>query len=206
MNLLKVIRKFRDKDSKAFQILYEMFYDDVYRTAFLITRDHPLAEDATQEAFMKAFEKITTLNEPKKFSSWVKSIAARSAIDIMRSRKRLSVIDDVSDYKSEDFIFENPRFLPEEEVLEREFKKQLQQAIYSLNPIHRQIIVMRYYLDLNNQEIAGILDLPLGTVKSRLHRALKNLMVVVKNLEEFGPGYGINGEEPCNEKRDRKLN
>lgn len=204
MNIFKIVEQSKDKDNKAFQILFEMFYPDVYKTAFIITHSNSLAEDAAQEAFIKAFEKLHTLKEADKFGSWVKAIAARSAVDIIRSRKNLTLVEDLPESYNEEFIFDNWS-LPEKKLLQGELKKQLLQAIYSLNAIHRQVIVMRYYLEFSISEIAKALALPVGTVKSRLHRGLKNLWVIINEQEDFSQ-KNSGKEVPCNEATNRTSN
>jgi RNA polymerase sigma-70 factor (ECF subfamily) len=185
MDLLKLVNKSKYKDNKAFQVLFELFYDEVYRIAYLITQSRTMSEDAVQEAFLKAFERLDTLKEPKKFVSWIKSITARCAIDILRQQKCLTVLDEFADYPNGDYI--SPAVLPqpETEAERRELKAKLREAIYSLNPIHRQVVVLKYYLGFDTREIARTLDLPPGTVKSRLHRALKILNLKISSDKNF---------------------
>lgn len=180
MKLSNMVEQSKSKDNRAFQVLFELFYEDVYRTSYFITRDASLAEDATQEAFCKAFQKLDTLRESKKFGPWVKSIAARSAIDIMRQRQCFTLVEDITEFSQDCCLNDVPKFLPENEVLRHELQFRMKEAIYALNPIHRQVIVMRYYLNLNTREIADTLNLPIGTVKSRLYRALKQLEISLK--------------------------
>ncbi|HHV19866.1 MAG TPA: RNA polymerase sigma factor [Thermoanaerobacterales bacterium] len=177
MKLFNMVERSKNKDSKAFQVLFELFYEDVYKTSYFITRDPSLAEDATQEAFCKAFQKLDTLKESKKFGAWVKSIAARSAVDIIRRRQHFTMVEDIAGFSPDDYLYNMAQTLPENEVVKRELQSRIKQSIYSLNPIHRQVIVMKYYLSLNTREIADTLNLPIGTVKSRLYRALKQLEI-----------------------------
>jgi RNA polymerase sigma-70 factor (ECF subfamily) len=185
MKLFSMVERSRNQDSKAFQVLFELFYEDVYRTSYFITRDPSLAEDATQEAFCKAFQKLDTLRESKKFGPWVKSIAARSAVDILRQRQHLTVVEDITGFSQDDYINNIPQLLPENEVVKHELQAQIKEAIYALSPIHRQVIVMKYYLSLNTREIADTLNLPIGTVKSRLDRALRQLEISLQSENNY---------------------
>ncbi|HHY70281.1 MAG TPA: sigma-70 family RNA polymerase sigma factor [Thermoanaerobacterales bacterium] len=185
MKLFSMVERSRNQDSKAFQVLFELFYEDVYRTSYFITRDPSLAEDATQEAFCKAFQKLDTLRESKKFGPWVKSIAARSAVDILRQRQHLTVVEDITGFSQDDYINNIPQLLPENEVVKHELQAQIKEAIYALSPIHRQVIVMKYYLSLNTREIADTLNLPIGTVKSRLYRALRQLEISLQSENNY---------------------
>ena len=185
MKLFNMVERSKNKDGKAFQVLFELFYEDVYRTSYFITRDPSLAEDATQEAFCKAFQKLDTLRESKKFGPWVKSIAARSAVDILRQRQHLTVVEDITGFSQDDYINNIPQLLPENEVVKHELQAQIKEAIYALSPIHRQVIVMKYYLSLNTREIADTLNLPIGTVKSRLYRALRQLEISLQSENNY---------------------
>ena len=190
MDLLKPVNKSKYADNKAFHVLFELSYDEVYRTAYMITQSRTTAEDAVQEAYLKAFEHLDSLKEPKKFFSWIKSIAVRCAIDILRQQKRLTMLDNFSDNPSGDYV--SPALLPQPETeAERlELKAKLREAIHSLNDIHRQVVVLKYYLGFDTQEIAQALDLPPGTVKSRLHRALKILNSKISDDKSFPlPAY-----------------
>lgn len=190
MDLLKLVCQSKNKDNKAFQVLFELSYDEVYRTAYMITQSRTMSEDAVQEAFLKAFERLDTLKEPKKFVSWIKAITARRAIDMLRQQKRLTLLDDYADYPINDCI--SPALLPqpETEAERRELKAKLREVIRSLDAIHRQVIVLKYYLGFDTREIAQILDLPPGTVKSRLHRALKILNSKISSDKSFPlPAY-----------------
>ncbi|HHV56484.1 MAG TPA: sigma-70 family RNA polymerase sigma factor, partial [Firmicutes bacterium] len=72
-----------ENDAPALRVLFELFYEDAYRSAYMITRNQHQAEDVTQEAFLKAFNHFDTLAEPKKFGAWLKSIVVRTAIDLL---------------------------------------------------------------------------------------------------------------------------
>ncbi|AEE91690.1 RNA polymerase, sigma-24 subunit, ECF subfamily [Tepidanaerobacter acetatoxydans Re1] len=181
MKLLTAIKRSKNKDSNAFQVLFELFYSDVYKTSYFITQDFSLAEDATQEAFCKAFQKLDTLREFNKFGSWIKTIAARCAIDIMRKRQHFTVVEDFAQFSQDNYVNSLPQLLPENELEKNELKSCIKRAIYDLNPIYRQVIVMKYFLNLTSQEIADALDLPVGTVKSRLFRALNQLKISLQD-------------------------
>ncbi|WP_422447136.1 RNA polymerase sigma factor [Thermoanaerobacterium sp. DL9XJH110] len=185
MDLFKIVNRSKNKDNKAFQILFEMFYEEVYRVSYLITRSPSLAEDATQEAFLKAFERLDTLKEPRKFGAWVKAIATRSAVDILRQRKHMVTSQDISELSTDDYFPQVKLPMPETEAERRELRAKLLEAIDSLTPVHRQVVVLKYFLDFDNQAIAETLNLPLGTVKSRLHRALKILNCKLTEDENF---------------------
>jgi RNA polymerase sigma factor (sigma-70 family) len=92
---------------------------------------------------------------------------------------------DISELSTEDYFSQVKLPMPETEAERRELRAKLLEAIDSLTPVHRQVVVLKYFLDFDNQAIAETLNLPLGTVKSRLHRALKILNCKLTKDENF---------------------
>lgn len=163
-------------DHGILEDLYHQHFNRIYRTAYLITGDHQMAEDATQEAFLKAFAKLDTLREMEKFASWVTVIASNYAIDLLRKRKKMVFSDKVSYY-----IDENPGIgiSPQESWEKAEMRREVWEALYLLEPEEREILVLKYFNEMSIKEISSITDTPAGTIKSRLFRArqkIKNLL------------------------------
>ncbi|MCR4419851.1 MAG: sigma-70 family RNA polymerase sigma factor [Clostridia bacterium] len=177
MDLLEAVSRSREGDREAMHYLFRTFYNEVYRVAFLITRQAQLAEEATQESFIKAFTRLGGLKEAEKFPSWLRTIAARCALDVLRQERNYRPYADptcLEDWNRD--AAAGPRFLLPQEAGERaETRALVRQALAALEPAYRQVIVLRYYCELDLKEIAAALDCPLGTVKSRLHRGMKAL-------------------------------
>lgn len=162
-------------NSKPFQVLFELFYEETYRSAYMITRNHQQAEDATQEAFLKAFTHLDTLEEPKKFGAWIRAIAVRSAIDLLRREQRL-VFTEEADVQSQGQPLFTVNFpLPQEEVERRELRSRVRDAIASLAPAQQVVVVLKFFHGYQDLEIADLLHVSAGTVKSRAHRALQTI-------------------------------
>lgn len=172
------------KNAPALRVLFELFYEDAYRSAYMITRNHHQAEDVTQEAFLKAFTHLETLAEPRKFGAWLKSIVVRTAIDLLRREKRLVFSDELEE-PGDEGLYPATFLLPEEELERSELRAQVRRVIAALPPKQQLIVVLKFYHGLRNAEIAALLKVPVGTVKSSTHRALltleKQLKPYIKN-------------------------
>lgn len=154
--------------------LYHQHFDHVYRTAYLVTGNRQMAEDATQEAFLKAIVNIDKLRDLEKFRSWVSVIASNCAIDLLRKNKKLQFSDNTETYPDESH--NSPQDIWEKE----ETNQELQEAISRLNAEDRSLIVLRYFNELSIKEIASLNDTRPGTIKSRLFRAREKLKILMQ--------------------------
>lgn len=133
-----------------------------WHRAFAITGRHAAADDVAQDAVAAALDRIADLEDPSAFAAWLGRIATRKALDVLRAERRLVELDAVPEQ-----AVEWTGALGEAEDVRR--------AVAVLPPERRAAIVMRYWLELTPSEIARALDLPVGTVNSRLARALADL-------------------------------
>jgi RNA polymerase sigma-70 factor (ECF subfamily) len=167
----QLISQVRQGNILALKALYEKYKVQVYRTALAITRDREAAEDILQDCFLKVYVHIDRLDGSLPLSPWLHRVAVNLSYNwVDRRRRWLKPLEDVIDC-----LVASPRSLPEF-VLERgELQRVIQKAIASLSFEHRAVIVLFYLNSFNLNEIAYILDCPVGTVKSRLHYARRNL-------------------------------
>jgi RNA polymerase sigma factor (sigma-70 family) len=165
-------------DQSAFARLREKYHDAIYNLIYRMIREKEEVEDLTQEAFIKAFASLSSFNDEFAFSTWLYKIATNNCIDHIR-RKKLQTfsIDKPLESKESDIVFELPdsTYEPDQDMIARQRKKLLDDAINSLPPKYRQVIMMRHQEELEYQEIAQILKLPLGTVKAHIFRAREML-------------------------------
>ncbi len=153
-------------DPAAFAELFDRYKNLVYKTAFLMLDDRMEAEDALQEVFALVHRSLHTFDRRKAaFTTWLYRITINHCLN-RRRRRRLSCLrlDELSPAPADEHATEN---LVEEESV--------RQAIHALSEKQQVVVILRYYWDLPYAEIARILDLPLGTVKSRLDLALRTL-------------------------------
>ena len=173
----------------AFRELLTRYERPVFSLVYRMVRDRTLAEDLTQEAFIRAFNAIDSYKPRFKFSSWIFKIANNHTIDYLRKRKLDTVSIDGSPHArtSEEeaqtrLVVESHEEAPDRYVEARELGGQIEDAIGTLRPEYRTAVLLRHVEGYTYEEIAEIMELPLGTVKTYLHRArgeLKGLLAEV---------------------------
>lgn len=154
-------------DREAYQEIVVQHMRSAYYVALAFVHNHQDALDLSQEAFIKAFRKIKKFDTKRPFFPWFYRILKNLCIDHYKHRRRLNEVP-----------LENVRVL-EVEHEDREMKKALWKGIDELPDEQKEIIVLRYFQQLSYQEIAEILDKPIGTVMSSLYYAKKRLKGIV---------------------------
>lgn len=167
-----LLDRFRAGDEGAVKAVYERFRGPVFAISMSVLHDHGLAADASQQTFMKAWQAASTYDPDRELGPWIYAIARRTAIDIYRKQVRSVVADDV------DSVSLPPALDTIWEVFE------VRAAIDRLSDEERQVIKMSHFEGLTHVEIAEQMDIPIGTVKSRSHRAHQRLLELLKHLEE----------------------
>lgn len=159
----------------TFDYLYQMYYQDMFYIAHNIIKDRHMAEDIIQETFIKAYKHQEKIIDRSKIKSWLRTIVIRTAIDMLRKEKRvqLSSIDDVH------ISLLSPLYdcSLEEEVANNLYYNDIKQNIANLNPILRDVIGLKVMHDYKDEDIAKKLNISLPAVKTRIHRARKQLKV-----------------------------
>jgi len=169
---LELIARCQAGDGQAFEALFHFYRDDVFRFAYLVVRDATLAQDVVQETFLKVFRSIANFQFRSSFKSWLYRVAVNEAITLLRRRRIREELDPTPGAVQEHQRDRVERaWQPEEAVLDSEERKLLHVAIGRLDPVHRTVIVLKYFHDFSDTEIAAVIGCPPGTVKSRLHRA-----------------------------------
>ena len=166
---IEAVRRLQAGDRSALNLLYCSFAEAAIRTAFLITRSKAAAEDAVQEAFVQVIRNAPTLRDPASFRPWFYRIVVNSAKRLSRNTSRLVPFD------TEHAMVDLTALSPEEAAIGFEEINMVRAAIALLNDVHRETIILRYYTDLSEEEIAQAVGVPTGTVKSRLNRAREAL-------------------------------
>jgi len=170
---------------QAFEKLVSLYSKSIYNYCYRMTGNKEDAEDVTQEVFIKAYRSLHWFKRNSRFSTWLYRIAYNACIDLHR-RKRFVYIPIASDMGDSDKVKEIASEGPslEEVVLSNERKHLVQSAIAKLPPKYRTVILLREIEGLSYDEIAGVLNIPLGTVKSYISRAREELRVSLSH--EFG--------------------
>lgn len=139
-------------------------------------------DDVYQEACVRAFTSLQNLSDPARFGGWFKQIAIRTTIDYLR-RRRFS-----SELLNDSLADERPG--PEALIIELDARRQVRQAVYHLPEHYRHVIVLYYWSDCSYQEIAEALNIPPGTVMSRLHKAKHLLSQLLSDYPDMKEGAG----------------
>src|SRR5690606_15032473 len=173
-------------DIDALTPLVHAYQHKALRTAYLVTQDSPLAEDVTQAAFVQAYRSIGQFDASRRFLPWFLRIVVNLAVQSAHRQTRTTSLDATADPDGETLFAElltDHRPDPETEVEQRELQQTVQSLLEQLSPDQRAVIVLRYYVDLTEAQMADVLKLPAGTVKSRLHAARRQL----RRLIRFNP-------------------
>ena len=157
----------------AFASLVETYQTPVYNLCYRMLGDAQEAEDAAQETFWRAYQAIKRYDPQRPFMTWLLSIAAHYCIDQQRKR-RLPTID--LELLPEEGA-PDPTPSPEKVLARTEEERMLRKLLVELNPQDRAALIMRYWYDFSDQEIAQALSLTVSAVKSRLHRTRQLLAV-----------------------------
>lgn len=159
-----LFKKAASGDKECFIKLLEPIKDSLYKVAFMYLKNEDDALDCIQESIIKAIKSLNSLKEPQYFNTWITRITINTCKDyIKKSNKVVSV--DIKDYENK-LITENEDFDDMEDM---------HKALEKLSDKERELIVMRYLKDMSLKDISTTIDVPLGTVKSRLNRSLKRL-------------------------------
>ena len=178
----KLIARALAGSEDAYRALVERYQQPVLGLVLRIVRDRGLAEDLSQETFIKAFRALETFQVERKFSSWLFKIAHNSAIDALRRRRLDTIPLETPDPDSPDLLDCLPGSAidsPDTVLRGRNLGEALGAAVAQLRPEHRSVVQLRFIQGLAYEEIADVLELPLGTVKTHLHRARKKLVAIL---------------------------
>jgi RNA polymerase sigma factor (sigma-70 family) len=172
--------KWKHGDVNAFETLFWQYEKLVFRTAYLITGNREAAEDILQDVFTSVWRFRQTYDPNKgKLTTWLHRITVNEC-SRKKSRKTSAVIS--LEQKGIDLPEMKHQFQPEETSITKEEYDRLLRAMEALDTKHRSVLVLRYFNDLSYREIAKALEIPLGTVKSRLNQSLRYLK------EQMNPG------------------
>jgi RNA polymerase sigma-70 factor, ECF subfamily len=167
------VKKAQKGSDKAFLQLFQTYEEDVYRMAYVYVKNENDALDVVQEVAYKSFKKIHTLKEPQYFKTWLIKMTITTAINVIRMKKKVV-----------------PLQLGKEQVINSELidiplSLTLRDLLNILNEQEKSVVLLKYYNDFSFNEIAEVLELPLGTAKSLLYRALRKLRKELKEEERY---------------------
>jgi len=167
-----LVERAQQGDSAAFGLLVERYTTSVLTTLYYLTGDREEAEDLAQEVFLKAYTGLRTLRRGASFRNWLYRIlhnVSASRWTYLRAQKRQGESKAAKELQAENAPA-GSNYDPAKGVMNQELRAAIEEAIFSLDPESRELIVLRDLEDRSYEEISRITNLPLGTVKSRIHR------------------------------------
>lgn len=175
----------------AYREIIRRYERPVFSLVFRMVRDKEQAEDLSQEAFIKVLNHIDRYNPEFKLSSWLFKIANNVTIDFLRKKELATVsidgsrwADSAEDIEASSIDLASSGETPLQALESKELGKAIETAIGTLRPEYRSCIMLRHVEGRSYEEIAATLDLPLGTVKTYIHRARKQLQDALEHLRE----------------------
>ena len=171
---------------EAYGDLVLRYQRPVFSVIVRMVRNRAIAEEIAQDVFIKAYDRLESFDRGRKFSSWLFKVAHNATIDHLRRRQLPTVpLEPAED--------DGPRLAellsgpesegPEGQAMRSELARALDEALAELRPDHREILLLRFGQGLSYGELADVLGLPLGTIKTHLHRARKRLALILEDSE-----------------------
>ena len=180
-----LIKRFQDGDEQAYVELVNRYRDRLMNFVYRFTSDSEQSEDIVQETLIKLYTHKHYYKKIAKFSTWIYTIAANYAKTELRKKKNRKITN-LSQMSSDEKDYDLPSVQPDaDQLIESEYlEKRIQSAINTL-PLHfKTVIVLRDIQELSYDEISNIVEVPLGTVKSRINRARLQLQKELKDLKK----------------------
>jgi RNA polymerase sigma-70 factor (ECF subfamily) len=166
----ELVQRIRDGDAEALRAIVERYQDRIFSLIYGIVRDRHEVEDVAQEVFLKVYTRIQAFDERSKFYTWLYRVAANAAKDHVKKRSRRPAVA-----LEEDEVLPAAGDNPVQHAAAAETRRLVREAIAALPLRYREVLTLRELEGLSYNEIAAVLQISIGTVESRLHRARAKL-------------------------------
>lgn len=176
----EAIRRLQRGDISGLATLVRRYQVQAVRAAYLVTQDCQQAEDVVQAAFLRAYQRIEQFDPERPFAPWFYRSVVNAAVQTARRSQRQVSLDGGEEITLADLL-PDPSPAPDETIEAVEMQQAVRQALQQLSPEQRAAVVMRYYLDLSEAEMAAEMQVPPGTIKWRLHNARKQLRFLLRS-------------------------
>lgn len=186
----RLIKKIKKGDHQAFAEMVDKYKNKVYVICFRMVGNKQEAEDLSQETFLRAYRYIEQYDMERKFSTWLFRIATNLSIDALRRRKPGVSLDAElpgTEGLALEAILPDNQASPDEKMVQNELETAVQKEIQRLPEKYRTAIVLKYLEDLSLKEISEIMEIPVATVKTRIHRGreqLRKYLIVLRGEKE----------------------
>lgn len=187
MNEIEAIACLKRGDMRGLEILVRKYQLDAVRIANSITKDLGLAQEIVQDAFLRVYHRIDQYDDVRPFRAWLLRIIVNDALKAVTHQNRFisfEGVDEVDDSDIGSILTQSRLWFEQEEFTStHENADALKEILNNLPPKHRAVLELKYYLDMSEEEIAMTVNIPLGTVKSRLHVAKQKLRCMLEHVD-----------------------
>ena len=185
-------------DQDAFEALIRLYEKRVFALTRRMCRNPADAEEAAQEAFLSAWQGLPFFRGDASFSTWLYRLASNACVDLLRreGRRQNAAGPSLNDEEARVEV-RDPAPSPQERAEQAELREQIEAGLQALTPDHRQVLILREMHQLSYDEISQVLDVDVGTVKSRINRGRKQLRNFLLSSGNFSP-------PPASKKAERK--
>lgn len=176
----------------AFNELVRRYNDRLHNFLFRYTQNHQDCEDLVQETFLRVHKSRHSYERIAKFSTWMYTIAINLSKSLYKKKSRMSLVSihkDERDSDSYEMMIEDETILQDEKLHQKFSMEKLQEALDSLQDEFREVVVLRDIEQLSYEEISEKLDVPMGTVKSRINRGRAQISHKIKNYVDLGTSF-----------------
>jgi RNA polymerase sigma-70 factor (ECF subfamily) len=176
------ISQIKQRNPQGLKDLVTRYQQKAVYSAYLILRDRGLAEDVAQNAFLKAYDKIQQFSDGRPFYPWLVKIVINDALKLAKLREKMVSLEETDDQDARMLAqwLVDPSPTPERQIEIKEDEQTLRNALLRLNPRERAVVVMRYYLEMSEAEMAGQIGKPVSTVKWILRSAKKRMRTILR--------------------------
>lgn len=167
--LLKSVEAFQAGDQSAFETIYRLQYNHIYYIAFQYAKKKEAAEDVVQDVFIEIFKSLHQLDTPQHFNAWMNRIVYHSFLRTIRNKQDTMRVH-MAEEGFEEFIHDTEQYSPEEAYHHNQARQDVEAVFEEMTVDLQEVARMRFFDELSMKEIADVLEIPVGTVKSRINR------------------------------------
>lgn len=182
-SIVTLIERIQQGDQQAMSELYEATYADAYKMAMRLCRDEGDAQDAVQDAFLEIFQSIHKLRDPNSYYLWLSRIVTSKCTRIFR-KKRHMTLEPEQMGRLPNQVEKKKAFIPHLQIEEEEERQLMHTFVDELSPILKETVELVYFKQMSIEEVSAYLQVPIGTIKSRLHYARNILHKKISGFEQ----------------------